>query len=307
MKLLRFFTAALVAALACSVSIAQPVVRRNDGSHAAPQEIDWDMEPFTIAAGLAQQTNCPGSPVGMKIGEDATLLWRTGDGNHAQRTLIFHSKVLGIVAAFQGTNGSSLISSLNDYMAVQVDVDYRFKDSVSRGAKVMFGFQDAYLKVADKVSEKIPEFKKQYNETRVSVVGHSLGAAIGLIATAHLEHVVDGGMHRSILFGLPRTGNKIFADWFDKTLGDRFHFVVNGNDPVPHVALRQFGYRQVGNQIWINPANSDHYKLYPGQENVHGYSGQIPDPSGISNHGGIYFHTELEGYNGRCNATYGQD
>lgn len=306
MRILRAITAALTVSVAASSAFAGVVNRRGD-SHARPRDVDWNIDHFTVAAGLMQETYCEDSRVGMKIGDDAKLLWQMGDGDHVQRALIYHSKLLGIVLALEGTNGSSIVSKFNDLETIQVDVDYRFKDSVSKGAKVMFGFQDSYLKVADKVAKKIPELKQQYNESRLTVIGHSLGAAMGLISAAHLQHVIEGGVHEVILFGLPRVGNKIWADWFDKTFGDRFHFIVNGKDPVPHLAIRIAGYRQVSNQIWINPANSTHWKFYPGQENVYGYAGHIPDWTSNGDHQGVYFHTQIGAFQGRCPATYGQD
>ncbi|WFD33203.1 hypothetical protein MCUN1_000016 [Malassezia cuniculi] len=276
-------------------------------SYNPPREVDWDISHFTIAAGLMQETYCADSKVGMKIGDDAELLWQTGDGDKIQRALLFHSKTLGIVLTLEGTNGSSLTSTMNDFLAFQVDVDDRFKKTVTPGAKVMFGFQNAYLKLADTVAKKIPEVKKQYNETRLTIVGHSLGAAMGLIAAGHLQHVIDGGVHEIILFGLPRVGNRIFANWFDETFGDRFHFIVNGKDFVPHLAIRIAGYQQVSNEIWINPANSTNWLFYPGQENVYGYSGHTPDWSNDGDHQGVYFHTQIGAFQGRCPATYGED
>ena len=171
----------------------------------------------------------------------------------------------------------------------------------------MFGFQDAYLKVADDVAKMVPKFKKEYNESRLTITGHSLGAAMGLVAAGHLQKVIHGGVHEVILFGLPRAGNKIYADWFDKTFGDRFHFIVNGHDWVPHVAPRILGYRQVSNQIWINPANSTNWKFYPGQENVHGCDSVVPEWGSFDDHQGVYFHTQIGASLGHCPATIGQD
>ncbi|WFD33200.1 hypothetical protein MCUN1_000013 [Malassezia cuniculi] len=308
MKFLRSLSAAVVAAIALPTVLAGSIQPRTFvSSHEQPRDVDWDTNHFTVAAGLTQETYCADSKVGMKIGDDAELLWQTGNGDDIQRALIYHSKTLGITLALEGTNKSSIVSIFNDVEAISVDVDYRWKDSVPKGAQLMFGFQDAYLKVADKVAQKIPEFKKQYNESRLTIVGHSLGASMGLVAAGHLQHVIDGGVHEIILFGLPRTGNKIYADWFDETFGDRFHFIVNGKDWVPHMAPRFMGYQQVSNQIWINPANSTNWKLYPGQENVYGYDSVFPEWGSFDDHQGVYFHTQIGASQGHCPSRIGQD
>lgn len=308
MQIGRAISALVGIACALPVVLATPLERRFGGSHAKPSDVKWDTHHFTVAAGLCQSTYCSSTKVGDKIGDDAKLLWLTGDGNEVQRTLIYHSKTLGITVAFEGTNISSIISAANDAFAIPVDVDYRFKDTVTKGAKLSFGFQDAYLKVADDVAKMIPKFKEEYDETRLTITGHSLGASMGLVAAGHLQKVIDGGVHEIILFGLPRTGNKVYADWFDKTFSDRFHFIVNGHDWVPHVAPRGLGYRQVSNQIWINPANSTNWKFYPGQENVHGYDSVLVPQWGVfDDHQGIYFHTQIGASQGHCPPTIGQD
>ena len=308
MKFTRAIFAVVAAAVAIPAVLASPIEPRSIVSHAKPRDVDWDTNHFTVAAGLTQGTYCEGEfQVGDKVGDDAKLLWKNGDGDDIQQTFIYHSKTLGIVVALEGTNVSSIVSIFNDVEAVKVDVDYRWKDSVPKGAKVMFGFRDAYLKVADKVAKKVPEFKEKYNEKRLTVVGHSLGAAMGLIAAGHLQHVIDGGVHEIILFGLPRTGNEVYANWFDKTFGDRFHYIVNGNDWVPHMAPRALGYKQVSNQIWINPANSTNWKLYPGQENVHGYMSGNPEWGSFDDHQGVYFHSQIGAFQGHCPPTIGQD
>ena len=77
-------------------------------------------------------------------------------------------------------------------------------------------------------------------------------------------------MYRVAVIGLPCTGNLAFAMWMDKTFGDRFHWVVNGGDPMPHLVPRRFDYQHSGRQIWTSSANTKHYRLHPGQETIHG-------------------------------------
>lgn len=115
---------------------------------------------------------------------------------------------------------------------------------------------------------------------------------------------MNGGLHKAYLFGLPRVGNPTFADFVDKTIGDRLHWVVNGGDWVPLVPPRPFGYQHPSNYIWIYPSNSDNWRLYPGQENVHGML-TVPQDVGTSDHLGVYFHSKIGGRSGPCPSQLG--
>ena len=277
-------------------------------STAPPVEVDSDISLMSLAAGLMQQTNCPSSQMkpGLKIG-DAKLLWSIGDGDFLQRALIFHSDSLGIAVAYQGTNSSSIFSTLHDLEFLLVPPDWRYAKGLPAEARLFYGFQDAYLQIVDKVYPAIQKYMHLYNETRVSVIGHSLGAAMGLVSAADFNYRIGAGVHSVYLYGLPRVGNPVFADWVDDTFGKKLHWAVNGKDWVPHLGPYQLGYRHPSNCIWINPSNSTHWKLYPGQENVHGFNSINPNWFNFDDHRGVYFHTQIGAELGRCPATVGQD
>lgn len=70
--------------------------------------------------------------------------------------------------------------------------------------------------------------------------------------------------------GQPRDGNPVFANAVDSLLANKFSYVVNGRDFVPHLPPRIAGFQHPSGQVWINPANTTGWLFYPGQENVHG-------------------------------------
>ena len=270
-----------------------------------PVDVPYDIDEFTQAASLAQQAYCTkgAHDYGLKIG-DSTLLWTTGDGSLKQRVNVHHSDSLGIVVAFQGTNSISPFSDFHDIQFRPVDPDARYKQYYPKGTKVMNGFQNAYTDDVDTVFKHVEKFKQEKNETRVTVTGHSLGAAMGLLGSMDIALRMNGGLHKAYLFGLPRVGNPTFADFVDKTIGDRLHWVVNGGDWVPLVPPRPFGYQHPSNYIWIYPSNSDNWRLYPGQENVHGML-TVPQDVGTSDHLGVYFHSKIGGRSGPCPSQLG--
>lgn len=281
--------------------------RKEFSSTAQPVDVPYDINEFSLAAALAQQPNCNASSYSNgDVFADAKLLYRFGDGNMKQHCLIYHSQSLGVTVSFQGTNGSSLVSTLHDFDILPVPADARYRKYMPDSVRFMDGFQRAYTDLVDVMFEKVKEYKKALNETRVSIVGHSLGAAIGLIASVDVEHRMDDGLYRTYLFGLPRAGNVAWANHVDKTIGKKLHWVVNGRDWVPHVAIRIAGYQHPSNYVWIYPANSTIWKLYPGQENVHGFNSVPLNELSDNDHRGIYFGTQVGGPNDNCPAEVGK-
>lgn len=296
--------ASLVLGFIVSV-LAGPLHPRAASSTQQPVDVTYKIEPFTQAAGLVQQTYCSPSSYepGLQLG-DATFLWRIGDGDQRQRVNLYHSESLGIAVAIQGTNGSSTRSILNDFQYNPFDPDERYSQYYPKGAKIMNGFQIAYVKLVDDIFRALKKYKNEKNESRVTVIGHSQGAAIGLLAAMDIELRLDGGLFRSYLFGLPRVGNPTFASFVDRTIGHKLRWAINGRDWVPTVPIHIYGYQHPSNYIWIYPGNSTNWKLYPGQENVHGIP-TVPRVFNNNDHQGIYFHTQIGGVDGECPARVG--
>ncbi len=81
---------------------------------------------------------------------------------------------------------------------------------------------------------------------KVWFIGHSLGAAIAALgAKRGLEDLAISSQAIYAL-GMPRVGNKHFADEFETMLGDRTYRLVHGDDIVSTVPPTAFGFRHVG-------------------------------------------------------------
>ncbi|KAI3629249.1 hypothetical protein CBS9595_000321 [Malassezia furfur] len=260
-------------------------------SHQQPTSIPIDWHLLSEAAGMSQQDYCFFQRAGQDVG-DAELLYEFGDGYIVQRALIFKSKSLGITVAFEGTETKSPFSRIHDEDFRLVTPSRSLAGVFPEGVQIFDGFEKAYLQVAHPILTKLREYMATYQESRVSVTGHSLGAGMALIAAAHYNHVLDQGVHYALVFGLPRTGNGQFANFIDETLNGKFYYAVNGHDVVPHVPPRGFGYQHPSGQIWINPASSTEWKFYPGQENVHG-ANSVGLLLTADDHLGTYFHTGI--------------
>lgn len=86
----------------------------------------------------------------------------------------------------------------------------------------------------------------------------------------HLGKVLDPSIPiKTTIVGLPRTGNKEWANFVDATVksrpGSTFQFMINGGDPVPKVPPVEIGYRHPSGEIFINPGGE--VVRCPGQEN----------------------------------------
>ena len=139
-----------------------------------------------------------------------------------------------------------------------------------------------------------------FNATNVIVTGHSLGAAIGLLDTVFLANKLDPSIKiRSVGFGLPRVGNKEWANFVDKTVQDRqidFEFFVNGDDPVPRVPPVALGFQHPSGEIFQKDDNGSIETLRcPGQENENCLSSSSLLEADIGDHDGPYAGVELGG------------
>ena len=94
------------------------------------------------------------------------------------------------------------------------------------GCVVHKGFLTAYNSLKSKsVINNMIELCKKYPNARVIVTGHSLGGAMSNLAAIDLSLL---NLNVNIYtFGSPRTGNKMFAEFFNKQiLGDNFRICV---------------------------------------------------------------------------------
>ncbi|WFD26520.1 hypothetical protein MNAN1_001503 [Malassezia nana] len=259
-------------------------------SHASPRDLPVKVEDLQLAAAFSQQTYCLDQHIGTKVG-DGEIVWTTGDGWINQRATIINSKSLGLVLSFQGTSPTDAKGWIEDFSFLFSYPDERIRGKIESGSLVETGFQVAYMGLADAVIGGIKETTRKYNKSNITVVGHSLGAAIAEIAAVHIATVWDDMLDRAIVFGLPRVGNVHWANSVDKLMKGRFYYVFNGNDITGRVPPRVFGYQHPSGQIWINPASSSHWKFYPGQENINGQLSQPPSINILLTHIGSYFGT----------------
>ena len=105
----------------------------------------------------------------------------------------------------------------------------------------------------------------KFGATKVTTVGHSLGAALSLLDAVYLPLHIKGVSFQTVLYGLPRVGNQAFADYVDAHVTS-FTRINNKEDPIPIVPGRFLGFHHPSGEVHI--MDSGAWVACPGQDNT---------------------------------------
>jgi hypothetical protein len=158
-------------------------------------------------------------------------------GSIYDTTGLFGERADAVVLAFAGTD-------LGVWETVATDAD--LKPDVTN---IHSGFHKAANAVMDKIDAAI-DLSKQRGKP-LFITGHSLGAAIAILAA---RHAVEDRNHapRAIYgYGTPRPGGATFQTAYNNILGDVTYRLVHGRDLVARVPMSFLGYRHVGHVLQI--------------------------------------------------------
>lgn len=184
--------------------------------------------------------------------------WFLLDDGSAQLTLVL-----------EGTNGFSALSWATDLDFLPLaPQDAQFPGASDNKAMVHKGFYSNFLRqIADIEAAMAPLLPQR---SRIVVTGHSMGAALGELATTYLiqrypEHSVEGRV-----FAKPRVGDREWAAYVDKVTQGRFHYMQNGADVVAQLAPIELAFRHPSGEVWIEPGlfGQKTYWECDGQENI---------------------------------------
>lgn len=95
----------------------------------------------------------------------------------------------------------------------------------------------------------------EFHPDSVTVVGHSAGGAVALLDAVFLsaQPSVDVAVN-AITFGMPRVGNKAFADLVDQRIG--IVRIINREDFIPVLPSLRFGYHHPSGEIRIQESGA---------------------------------------------------
>ena len=144
------------------------------------------------------------------------------------------------IVGFSGTDPPNLANWITNFDAGMTEFD---------GARIHAGFLRATLAARPLLEAALDRL--HVSGRPLYVVGHSLGAAVAVVAAHLIARDPQRPVSGVYAFGMPRTGDQAFAAACGALLGDRIYRLVHGNDIVPGVPfdLAKFNYRHVGRYL----------------------------------------------------------
>lgn len=189
-----------------------------------------------------------------------------GDGKGEQWWYVgFDPALQTVIVGHQGTNPSEILPLLTDADILLGRLSSSLFPTVGSGVLVHSGFRDAHARSAGDVLVAVQATMSQYHTNEVTLVGHSLGAAIALLDAVYLSLHLPGATIKTVVYGLPRVGNQAFADYVDAHVASLSH-VNNKRDPVPIMPGRLLGYHHPSGEIHINAGGT--WMACSGQDNT---------------------------------------
>ncbi|KAI0027798.1 lipase [Vararia minispora EC-137] len=168
-----------------------------------------------------------------------------GDGG------LTHSVVVG----HQGTNTSNFLAVLVDANFVLTPLNSTLFPGLPSSILVHDGFENSHANSALTVLAAVKAAIARFDTTSVTVVGHSLGAALALLDGVFLQlHLSSEASVQTIGFGMPRVGNQEWADYVDAHLN--VTHVNNKQDPIPVLPPIFLGYHHPSGEIHIEDSGA---------------------------------------------------
>lgn len=198
-------------------------------------------------------TNCDANPA-------FTPLAQGGDppGGIPAWYVGYHGAQQTVVVAHQGTNTEYMCVSwllplqrplvhihcsleiLTDENSALSPLDPELFPGAPSSLLVHTGFRNAQADQANEIRTAVLAAMTTYGAQSVTIVGHSLGAAVALLDVLYLSLNIPSGIElRAITYGMPRVGNPNFASFVDEQVTS-LHHINNKKDPVPTVPLLDF-------------------------------------------------------------------
>jgi len=111
-------------------------------------------------------------------------------------------------------------------------------------------------RTASQILSKVQGILSVKRTSSVTVVGHSLGAALALLDGVFLSLHIPKELVTVVSYGMPRVGNQAFANFVDSQLAERVMHVNNKEDPIPTVPPVLLGYHHPSGEIHIQDSGA---------------------------------------------------
>ncbi|KAG2037862.1 Alpha/Beta hydrolase protein [Suillus americanus] len=156
-----------------------------------------------------------------------------------------------VVVTHEGTDPAKILADLTDADALTRHLDPTLFPSVNSNIEVHSGFANEHALTASIILKEVKSLISQYNAKSVTLIGHSLGAALAEIECVFMALNLPSSIAiKGVTFGTPRVGNPAWAALFDSLVPD-FQRINNKKDIVPIVPGRGMGFSHVHGEVHI--------------------------------------------------------
>jgi hypothetical protein len=272
---------------------AAPIRRDNSTITTLSTNQIKSFEPFSFYASTAYcqpstilnwtcGANCDANPQFQPIAS-------AGDGTDVQFWYVgFDSTLETVIVGHQGTDPSKIVPLITDSEFELGGLDSTLFPGLSSDIKVHSGFAEEHAKTATSVLASVKTALSKSGLNKVTMVGHSLGAALSLLDSVYLPLFLPGVTFKMIGYGMPRVGNQAFATFVDTNV-DLDH-VNNKEDVVPTLPGIFLGFVQPQGEKHIQDDLS--WVDCPGEDNTDSRcsTGDVPNifEGKVSDHDGPY-------------------
>lgn len=194
-----------------------------------------------------------------------------------------------VIVAHQGTDPAKILPLITDSDFFLTTLDSSLFPGIPSDIEVHDGFKDAQAATAKDILAAVQTAMSKHSSNSVTLVGHSLGAAISLLDSVYLPlHLPTGTSFKTIVYGLPRVGNQAFANYVDANL--HLAHINNKEDPIPTSPAKIVGFVHPAGEVHIE--DSAEWVACLGQDNPSKQCivGDVPFiwDGNLKNHNGPY-------------------
>ncbi|OJA12302.1 hypothetical protein AZE42_08742 [Rhizopogon vesiculosus] len=203
-------------------------------------------------------TNCDANPKFKPVASG-------GNGDSVQYWFVGYDPNLHtVIVSHQGADASKILPIITDADFFLTGLDSTLFPGISSKIEVHNGFGGAQASTATNVLAAVKSTMSTYRTTSVTMVGHSLGAAISLLDSVYLPlWLPKGTTFRTIVYGLPRVGNQDFANYIDANA--HLTHINNKEDMFPTLPGMFLDFVHPAGEVHIQ--DSGEWAACPGQDN----------------------------------------
>jgi hypothetical protein len=168
-----------------------------------------------------------------------------------------------IVVAFRGS--SNLLNWISD-----LDFPKHTEYPKCDGCKVHDGFYKAWVALLPGVRAEVLRLHAAAPAAQLFFTGHSLGAALAVLAAAELHYSEGLEVDAVYTYGEPRVGNDAFHKFYSNGTHVSWR-VTHNRDPVPKLPPKLFGFEHIPTEVHYNEDSSS-FKICDGSGEDEGCS-----------------------------------